>query len=282
MSKEQKYWDERSKKWLEDSYGKNAKGNFVRFKIVDDFLKNIKGKKVLDAGCGAGYLLKHLLDNKYNARGIDFSKGMVKTTKNLLIENNYDPKRASLGSVKDLSQFKNAEFDVVILTGVLQYIKNHKKVYDECHRILKKNGVLISSNQNEFFDLTTFNRYTINFFANNFSNLISGSKKAKSNYKKNLKKLISFPNEPKKHGTLSARDRVEVYSKNPLEIGKDLKISGFNLISGPSYYSLHFYPPLLNKNSDIKFNTRKQFELRNNWQSMFLGSQFITKAKKYN
>lgn len=47
--------------------------------ILDGFLKNIPSKgRILDAGCGPGVVVHHLLEQGYDAFGIDVSKDMLK------------------------------------------------------------------------------------------------------------------------------------------------------------------------------------------------------------
>ena len=48
-------------------------------KTVKDL--DVKGKKVLDAGCAAGWYTKWLLDNEADVTAVDFSPNMIEMTK---------------------------------------------------------------------------------------------------------------------------------------------------------------------------------------------------------
>ena len=44
--------------------------------------------------------------------------------------------------------YKTKKFDIVVLSGVIQYVENPKKALEECHRVLVKQGYLIISTIN--------------------------------------------------------------------------------------------------------------------------------------
>ncbi|WP_129407822.1 class I SAM-dependent methyltransferase [Marinitoga lauensis] len=103
---------------------------------------NVKGLKVLDAGCGAGYYLEWLIKNKAEkVAGIDFSNKMIDAAKKrvgnkaTIIEANLNKKLP----------FKNEYFDLIISSLTLHYVKNLSFTLNEFSRILKKGGRLVFS-----------------------------------------------------------------------------------------------------------------------------------------
>ena len=48
---------------------------------VDDFVKTLKGKNILDVGCGAGKFTNYFCKLGFNAKGIDFSDSLLKIAK---------------------------------------------------------------------------------------------------------------------------------------------------------------------------------------------------------
>lgn len=95
----------------------------------------LKGKKVLDLGCGDGYDLSQL--KGANLFGIDSSEEMVK----LAQQKNPD------GTIKvgffEQIPFQEHFFDVVISKWALQSTANIDPIYHEIARVLKPNGELI-------------------------------------------------------------------------------------------------------------------------------------------
>ena len=106
------------------------------FKIISDLI--LKDSRVLDVGCGDGELISFLYKNiTKDVRGIEISKQNVQKciSKGLtVIEGDAE---------KDLFQFPNSSFDIVILGQTLQAFLNPEKVLNELLRVGKKAIVTI-------------------------------------------------------------------------------------------------------------------------------------------
>ncbi len=99
---------------------------------------NLRGKDVLEIGCGSGYgsfLLNQLEAKSY--LGLDVMEEQIE-----LARKKYPQFQFILQDASDLSQFENASKDVVIIFGVLHHIPNWRKTIDEIARVLKPNGRL--------------------------------------------------------------------------------------------------------------------------------------------
>ena len=70
------------------------------------------------------------------------------------------------GGVDEFAALPSESFDIVIMMGVLQYLSDndYREVIEAVSRVLKPNGCFAATFQNAFFDLFTFNKYTIDFF----------------------------------------------------------------------------------------------------------------------
>ena len=105
------------------------------FKVIADLLP--KNVRVLDVGCGDGYLMSHLIKEKnIEARGLELKKENVTKCiyKGLpVIEGNAET---------ELHQFPDQSFDFVILSQTLQAFYNPEKVLKDLLRIGK--SVIIS------------------------------------------------------------------------------------------------------------------------------------------
>jgi len=120
----------------------NPKGwfynEFLEMPATFRLLGNVKGKKILDFGCGSGIYAKRLTEKGAIVRGFDVSKKMVKIAK-----------KENLGlDIRYGSGYKipfNESFDIVIASLVMCYLKDWDKVFKQVYHILKKGGYFIFS-----------------------------------------------------------------------------------------------------------------------------------------
>ena len=101
-------------------------------------LKNIRGKKILDAGCGTGVaaVCFKLLGAK-EVVGIDISEGSLKTARELAKKNKVKVKFMK----KDLLNLHmEGDFDIVHSFGVLHHTADCKKSFDNLVPLLKPDG----------------------------------------------------------------------------------------------------------------------------------------------
>lgn len=100
-------------------------------------LFDVKGKKVLDVGCGAEAPLSYYLSKKgAEVEGGDVSKEFVKTAKKFAPKANI-----SLFFAESLP-FEDETFDIVYLWDILEHVKNPYKAVKEAKRVCKKNGLI--------------------------------------------------------------------------------------------------------------------------------------------
>lgn len=118
-------------------------------------LPDVKGKKVLDASCAAGWYTKYLLDKGAFVTAVDFSPQMIEMTKKR-VGNKAEIIRADLN--EPLSFIKTNSLDIVLSSLTLHYLKNWEIVMSEFNRILKENGKLIFSVHHPFMDFTMFKK----------------------------------------------------------------------------------------------------------------------------
>lgn len=121
---------------------RNAKGLYdLRTKIVMELLGDLKGKKVLDVGCGDGKFTSALTSRAVEVQGIDLSKRAILFAKNLV--------RKATFLVVDASHlcFKNETFDIITCLDVMEHLPENERerTIREVYRVIKKKGILIFS-----------------------------------------------------------------------------------------------------------------------------------------
>ena len=101
----------------------------------------IKGKKILDIGCGTGHFSHILQKQGAKVIGIDSSKEMINIAKN-----NYPSIKFYNLSVENLNKLEDSNFDYVIAIMVFLCFNNKDKINLSLRKInkkLRKNGELI-------------------------------------------------------------------------------------------------------------------------------------------
>jgi ubiquinone/menaquinone biosynthesis C-methylase UbiE len=106
------------------------------------FLGLLKGKKVLDFGCGNGRDLDFLSRYSLDLTGIDYSDKMLAISRNR-VKSAKIIKMNFLGKIK----FPDSKFDGICASASLLHVpkKSIGKILKELHRILKKDGILYIS-----------------------------------------------------------------------------------------------------------------------------------------
>lgn len=104
-------------------------------KITWEQLKYIHNKRVLDFGSGYGMTANHFaIDNEVIAIEPD-----EKVLQDRFTENDYIQIK---GDMKELKNFKDESFDVILCHNVFEYVAEREEIIKEFSRILKKNGYL--------------------------------------------------------------------------------------------------------------------------------------------
>lgn len=118
-------------------------------------LPEVTGKKVLDAGCAAGWYTQWLLEKGAEVTAVDFSPRMIEMTRKRVRER-AEIIRADLH--EPLHFIGNEAMDIVLSSLALHYLKDWALVMSEFNRILTKDGLLIFSVHHPFMDFTVFKR----------------------------------------------------------------------------------------------------------------------------
>ena len=131
---------------------KEEKLKLSQLKLIRNFLnENFKKKiKILDFGCGYGWLLKSLNKKKWDKNAVEINPDANKFVKNFGID-----------CQKSINDFKNNYFDVITLIHVIEHIRNPEKLLKNIINKIKKNCHLIIETPD--FDCAMARKYNLRF-----------------------------------------------------------------------------------------------------------------------
>jgi ubiquinone/menaquinone biosynthesis C-methylase UbiE len=109
-------------------------------------LGNVKGKKILDFGCGSGIYAKLLTKKGAIVKGFDISDEMLKIAKKS--NPNLDLRQGSGYKIP----FKE-NFDIIVAALVVHYMKDWDKMFKEMGRVLKSRGIVVFSTGNPVYEV---------------------------------------------------------------------------------------------------------------------------------
>jgi len=108
-------------------------------RLLGGSLDVVKGKKVLEAGCGAGRFSEILLEAGAHLNAVDLSTAVEANYKNCSSFPNYSVSQASILALP----FAPEQFDVVICIGVIQHTPNPEQTMDALCKQVKPGGLLV-------------------------------------------------------------------------------------------------------------------------------------------
>ncbi len=196
MSKKyyEKYWEEL----------KLIPGAHLQWKAKILSRLNLRGKNLLDIGCGNGEMAAVLLD-RFDVQGVDISEHALMQASRIGVRTSqYDANR-------DVLPFSDETFDNVICLDVLEHVIDPESLMQEINRVLVEGGNLVVCVPNI---LNIFNR--ISFMMGEFTDVMDVAHK---------------------NGELFS-EHIRLFSKQKLETL--LKQEGYVLLERHYYFPKHF------------------------------------------
>ena len=279
------YWEQNAGRYRDEAYKYEA-GNSrypfyeTRLALIDDMVKQLPVGRLLDAGCGGGSVLLHFLGKGWDAHGVDGAENMVTLARENLAAASHEEDRVHLSSVTDLSRYPDAHFDLIVSAGVMEYLtpEEEAEAFAEARRVLKPGGHKIVENINRLFDVSTFNRFTVDFFADQVLPLFFEETGKREELTGRIRDLVANPDKPDRSGTFSTtRDQVYTKAEIPLAYGSKVEGYGFREIE-QGYYRYHAVPPLLFEQEPglEQAPIEKELALSRHWIGTFIASGFIS------
>ncbi|MFC1685740.1 class I SAM-dependent methyltransferase [Nanoarchaeota archaeon] len=115
----------------------------------------VKGKKILDMGCGFGDKAPKLIKKGAKSYvGFDTSKELLKFAKR------YENSQISfsVGAMGKKLPYKSGSFDLIFSSLAVHYVKNLKTVFTEANRVLRRGGLFVFSTQHPVYNMINTNK----------------------------------------------------------------------------------------------------------------------------
>ena len=161
----QKFGDLAHKWWDKNSEFKPLHEiNPVRLNWIDS-LVTLKGKRVLDVGCGGGILSESMYFKGADVTGIDLGEKALNVAKLHQLESGAQVNYQYV-SVEQLAAEESASFDVVTCMEMLEHVPVPAAIVAACAKLVKPNGAVffstINRNPKSYFFAIVGAEYVLN------------------------------------------------------------------------------------------------------------------------
>jgi ubiquinone/menaquinone biosynthesis C-methylase UbiE len=116
---------------------------------IDKLSFAVNDPRVIEAGCGPGYMASALAARHFRVSAFDTSDGMLELTRRLFAASQRPEPELKLGSIEAVP-FVDASFDLYVSAGVIEYLETDDRALAEAYRVLAPGGYLVVSITNRF------------------------------------------------------------------------------------------------------------------------------------
>lgn len=120
--------------------------NPLRLNFIDE-MAGLKGKTVVDVGCGGGILSESMAARDAQVTGIDLSDKALKVAKLHLLESGHQVDYRKI-TVESLATEQPHHYDIVTCMEMLEHVPDPASVIHSCSRLVKPGGWVFFSTLN--------------------------------------------------------------------------------------------------------------------------------------
>jgi ubiquinone/menaquinone biosynthesis C-methylase UbiE len=149
----ERYWDEASGWYQKSSKIEANSAHYGPYAPNENKLRllgNVKGKNILEIGCGGGQCSIAFAKEGAECTGLDSSREQLNYAEALARKNKVSVKFIR-HDIQNLKGFKPNNYDIVFSAFALQYVPDLAKCFKEASRVLKKGGLFVFSFDHPFY-----------------------------------------------------------------------------------------------------------------------------------
>lgn len=137
-------WDHNSEYWSKKiQEKKDETRELFGLPAFIDYLGEVSGKKILDAGCGEGSITRQLKNQGANIEGFDISEAMLRIARDQE-KGSENPLKYVQGPAEEISHyFESDTYDLIYSYMMLCCNNNLDAFFKGCHNLLKISGEIV-------------------------------------------------------------------------------------------------------------------------------------------
>lgn len=159
--KQKEQWDKAAKTWVEFvRSGKNYYAEYLNGPALKQMVGGVRGKQVLDIGCGEGCFSRYFAEAGAQVTGIDLSEALIRAARE-------EEERRPLGvkyfaaDAANLDMLDSEAFDVAYCHMALGDIPDYEGAISEVARLLKTAGRFVMVMEHPCFSIRSLGEKTV-------------------------------------------------------------------------------------------------------------------------
>ena len=122
--------------------------NPLRLNFIDEHSDGIRGKKIIDVGCGGGILAESMALRGANTTGIDMGAAPLSVAKLHALESGVKNIQYRKVTVEEIAEEQTEQYDVVTCMEMLEHVPDPSSIIKACAKLVKPNGHIFFSTIN--------------------------------------------------------------------------------------------------------------------------------------
>jgi ubiquinone/menaquinone biosynthesis C-methylase UbiE len=135
--------DEKYRTWYETKITLQDPWYKLILRMLKPVVADLKGKRVLEVGCGLGVFCTHIAREDGEAIGLDISKSAILKAKDLSRQFGVQDKVEFVVTDARFLPFVERSQDIIVCSEVLEHIENHQQAFHEFARVADNSGYIV-------------------------------------------------------------------------------------------------------------------------------------------